>query len=125
MIDFNNASFIKLGAISPSQVDNSVGAILLGNESIVAAFKGVRDSVVFTNKRIIAINVQGITGKKVDYTSLPYKKITAYSIETAGVFDLDAELEIWFSGLGKIRLEFKGSVDLKAINRVISEYALD
>jgi len=75
------------------------------------SFKGMRDSVVFTNKRLIAINVQGLTGKKRDYTSLPYSKIQAWSIETAGRFDLDAELELWFSGLGRVRLDFKGQVD--------------
>lgn len=84
----------------------------------------MRDFVVFTNKRIITVNVQGLTGKKVDYTSLPYSKITAYSIETAGTFDLDSELELWFSGLGKVKLEFKGNVDIKEINRVISNHCL-
>lgn len=125
MIDFNNASYIKLGEVPLSKVEESVKDLIIDGEQLIAAYKGMRDSILFTNKRIIAINVQGITGKKVDYTSLPYKKITAYSIETSGVFDLDSELELWFSGLGKVRLEFKGKVDLRAINRVISSYALD
>ena len=63
------------------------------------------DSVIFTNKRLIAINVQGLTGKKRDYSSLPYSKIQAWSIETAGRFDLHDELELWFLGLGKVRLD--------------------
>jgi hypothetical protein len=61
----------------------------------------VRDFVVFTDKRLIAVNVQGMTGKKRDFTSLPYSKIQAFPIETADSFDLDAELDLWFSGLGK------------------------
>lgn len=76
---------------------------------MISCFKAVRDFVVFTDKRLVAVNVQGITGKKRDFTSLPYSKIQAFSIETAGTFDLDAELDLWFSGLGKVRLEFKGA----------------
>lgn len=60
----------------------------------------MREYVVFTSKRVIAVNVQGITAKKKDYTSLPFTKVQAFSLETAGTFDLDAELELWFSGLG-------------------------
>ena len=66
------------------------------------AYKGMRDYVVFTSKRIIAVNLQGMTGKKKDFTSLPMSKVRAFSMETAGTFDLDAELELWFSGLGKV-----------------------
>jgi hypothetical protein len=65
----------------------------------------VRDFVAFTNKRLIAVNVQGLTGKKRDYSSLPYNKIQAWSVDTAGTFDFDAELELWFSGLGKVHLD--------------------
>ena len=91
-------------------------------EAIVATFQGIRDGVVFTNKRIISINVQGLTGKKKDITSLPYSRIQAFSIETAGVLDLDSELELWFSGLGKVRFEFVARADVSLIARIISEY---
>lgn len=84
----------------------------------------MRDSVVFTNKRLITINVQGLTGKKRDYSSLPYSKVQAWSIETAGRFDLDAELELWFSGLGRVRLDFKGQVDIRAIGQLIGTHVL-
>lgn len=125
MIDFNNASYVKLGQVSIDSVTKTVSDIITDGENLVGAYKGVRDFVVFTNKRIITANVQGMTGKKIDYTSLPYKKISTYSIETSGVFDLDTELELWFSGLGKVRLEFRGSVDIKSINRLISQYTLE
>ncbi len=69
-------------------------------------------NVVFTDKRIIAVNVQGITGKKKDFTTLPYSKISAYSVETAGTFDLDSELDLYYSGVGRVRFEFKGSSDI-------------
>ena len=121
MIDFANSTIIKLG---PSQAGPDVGAMLINGEQVYRSFKGVRDSVHFTSKRIIAVNVQGITGKKTDYSSLPYSKIQAWSVETAGTFDRDCELEIWFSGLGKVRLEFSGSVDIKVLGQIIGDHVL-
>ncbi|PWU45308.1 cytoplasmic protein [Micromonospora globispora] len=91
---------------------------------MVSCFKAVRDFVVFTDKRLIAVNVQGITGKKRDFTSLPYSKIQAFSIETAGTFDIDAELDLWFSGLGKVRLEFKGGSDIRQLGHMVASYVL-
>lgn len=70
------------------------------------------------------MNVQGVTGKKQDFTSLPWSKIQAWSVETAGHFDLDAELDLWFSGLGRVRLEFKGQADIQALSKLIASYAL-
>lgn len=122
MIDFKNGSFFKL---HPSDTGaEMVAPILLPGENVVMSFKSVRDTVVFTDKRIITVNVQGITGKKKDFSSLPYAKIQAFSVETAGTFDLDSELELYFSGLGKVRLEFLGNVDISSICRFISEYVL-
>ena len=80
--------------------------------------------MIFTNKRIIAINVQGLTGKKKDLTSLPYAKIQVFSVETTGVLDLDCELELYFSGLGKVKFEFVGGFDIVAFNKLISNYVL-
>ena len=93
-------------------------------EEIIATFKGIRDGVVFTNKRIVAVNVQGLTGTKKDFSSLPYSKIQAFSVETAGVFDLDSELEIWFSGLGKVNFEFVSNANVSQICKMISEKVL-
>ena len=98
--------------------------MLVTGEQIVSTYQSIRDGVVFTNKRIIAINIQGLTGKKKDFTSLPYSKVQAYSVETAGHFDLDSELELWFSGLGKIKLEFMANANVSEICRMISEHVL-
>jgi len=98
--------------------------MLVADEQIIAAFKSIRDSVVFTNKRILAINVQGITGKKIDYTSLPYSKVQAFSIETAGVLDRDCELELYYSAVGKVKFEIRGSFDIVGFNRILSQYVL-
>ena len=124
MIDFKNAEFLKLKPVDDSTYSEAIAPMLVDDESIVGTFKAIRDGVVFTNKRIFVINVQGITGKKVDYTSLPYSKIQAYSVETAGVIDLDSELELWFSGLGKIKLEFVARADVGKICKMISERVL-
>ncbi|HPU58759.1 MAG TPA: PH domain-containing protein [Candidatus Avimonas sp.] len=124
MIDFQNGTFFKLSPVPVGNVLSTLQPLLIEGEQLIASFKGIRDSVTFTNMRIIAVNVQGITGKKKDYTSLPYSKIQAYSIESAGVFDIDSELELYFSGLGKVRFEFVGNVDTAAISRIISQFVL-
>lgn len=124
MIDFKNAEYLKLRPVDNSTFSSTIQPMFISGEQIIASFKTVRDGVVFTNKRIFAINVQGITGKKVDYTSLPYSKIQAFSVETAGVIDLDSELELWFSGLGKVKFEFVSRADVAEICRMISELVL-
>lgn len=101
-----------------------VSPLLIPTEQVVSGFKAVRDYVVFTDKRLIAVNVQGITGKKQDFTSLPYSTIQAFSVEAAGTFDLDAELDLWFSGLGKVRLEFKGECNIRGLGQMIASYVL-
>ena len=124
MIDFQNGTFVKLGQIDPRTLASELQPFLIQGESVHLAFKGMRDSVVFTDKRLISINVQGLTGKKRDYTSLPLGKIQAWSVETAGTFDLDSELDLWFSGLGRVRLEFKGNVDIRHISQLIGHHVL-
>ncbi|GHO57748.1 PH domain-containing protein [Ktedonobacter robiniae] len=123
MIDFQQG-FVKLAPINPEQIMPLLSPMIVDNESIVAAFRTVRDSVVFTDKRIIAINVQGITGKKTAYTSLPYSKVQAFSIETAGVLDRDCEIELYFSALGKVKFEIKGNFNIVHFNKILSQYVL-
>lgn len=122
MLDFQNGSVFKLK--SNDEYAGMVSDLLLDGERVLSAFKALRDGVVFTDKRIIAVNVQGITGKKKDFSSLPYSKITAFSVETAGSFDLDSELEMYFSGLGKVKFEFTGQTNIIELSKVIGSYAL-
>ena len=124
MIDFKNASFFKLKPVSDNDFAGMITPMFAPGEEIIQSFRGIRDGVVFTNKRIITINVQGITGKKKDFTSLPYSKIQAYSVESAGVFDLDSELDLWFSGMGRVRFEFVARANVSEICRIISERVL-
>jgi hypothetical protein len=124
MIDFQNAAYIKLGPWDVAEAQRDLAEVLIADEIVHLAFKGIRDSVTFTNKRLIALNVQGLTGKKKDYTSLPYGRIQAFSVETAGTFDLDSEMELWFSGLGRVKLEFTRGVDIRGLNRLIGDHVL-
>ena len=96
-----NASEIDL-----AKLGNEFAPVLIPGEGLEKAFRLIRDLVVFTNKRLIMVNKQGLTGTKVEYHSLPYRSITHFSIESAGHFDLDAELKVWMSGLHE-PFEFK------------------
>ncbi|MBQ7668041.1 MAG: PH domain-containing protein [Clostridia bacterium] len=124
MIDFKNKTLFKLKQESNEKGYESVSELLVENEQLVASFVSMRDRVVFTNKRIISINVQGFTGAKIDYTSIPYSKIQLFSVETAGTIDLDSELDIWLSSIGKIRFELTGNTDIRKVAKIIGEYVL-
>lgn len=126
-INFNEDSVWNLRAIKPESVRADVNGLLIGGEVIVSAFQTVRDQVVFTNKRIIAIDVQGVTGKRKSFTTLPYSKVQFFTIQTPGFMELfsDTELLLMFSNGFTAKFEFRGSVDIGQISRVISQYALD
>ena len=124
MIDFKNGSIIKLNMTNETGPAQDVQPLLVKNETIIRTYKSVRDYVMFTNKRIIAVNVQGITGKKKDFTSLPYSRIQVFSIETIGHFDLDSELELYFSSIGKIKFEFVGNCNIADIGKIIGTFIL-
>ena len=123
MIDFKNSSFIKLKKDRTSR-EAEVRPLLIPGERVIGSYTAMRDYLVFTDKRIISVNVQGFTGAKKDYTSLPYSKVSVFSVETAGTFDLDSELELYFSGVGKVKFEFSGASDIVAIGQAISCYVL-
>lgn len=124
MIDFANASYLKLRSVSNDTYESSISPFLVPDEKILATFQSIRDGLVFTSLRLITINVQGVTGKKKDFTSLPYNRIQAFSVETAGTFDLDSEMELWFSGMGRVKLEFTRSTDIAALCSLISSHTL-
>ena len=120
MIDFANKKFLKLKQ-DPSYA-RRVEPLLLHDEMILDSFKSVRDGLVFTDRRIISVNVQGLSGKKIDFTSIPYNKIGMFSVETAGTFDLDAELDIRVSGIpSMVRFEFRGKTNILEIAKYIAQ----
>ena len=120
MIDFTNKNIIKLKEISTRDGEKIIEKLLIPGEVVVFAFSSMRDKLIFTNKRIVAVNVQGITGSKIDYTSIPYSKIQTFSIETAGTFDLDAELDISLSPLGTIRFELSAQTNMRELGQHLS-----
>lgn len=125
MIDFQGESVVfKLKPIDLDEVREDFHRFLVDGEEVLAAFKTVRDQLVFTNKRFIAANVQGITGSKVDYTSIPYNKIQAFSVESSGTFDRDTEFQCYVSTLGRLSFEINGSFDIIEFNRVVSQHVL-
>lgn len=125
-ISFNQNSDFNLKPIDLASVRNEVNGLLISGEEAIMAFKTIRDQLVFTNKRIIAIDVQGITGKRKSFSTLPYSKIQYFSIQTPGFVELipDSELFIMFSNTFTAKFEFKGNVDIDKIGRMISEYVL-
>ena len=112
--------------IDVQKLENEFKEIITINEQIELAYKLVRDLYVFTNKRLILVDKQGITGKKVEYHSIPYKSISHFAVETAGHFDLDSELKIWISGnIEPIEKEFKKDSSIKAIQKTLAMYVLN
>lgn len=124
MIDFKNGSFVKLKRTGRFNNEATVGPLFIPGEQFIGEYQAMRDYVIFTDRRIIAVNVQGVTGKKKDFTTLPYSKIQLFSIETSGVLDLDSELELYYSGVGKIVFEFTGESDIVTIGQLIGQYIL-
>lgn len=119
-----DANIANLKEIELNAVRQEVQMFLVEGEDIIAAFQTVRDQVVFTTKRIIVVNVQGITGKKVSYISYPYAKVLYFGVETAGVMDIDSELILSFADGTKLQFDFKAKVDIKKICATISYYIL-
>ncbi len=119
-----DANLLNLKEINQNQVRPEVGSLLLPDESIVQCFMTVRDQVIFTDKRVFVVNVQGITGKKVSYFSYPYSKVQYFGIETAGVLDIDSELVMVFSNGARVQFDFRSQVDIRSICANISRYIL-
>lgn len=124
MINFQNGDIFKLRPCDLKKGYKLVNPLLIDDEEIAACFVTVRDYVVFTNKRIISVNVQGVSGAKKDFTSMPYRKIQTFSIETSGVFDVDCFMVIYFSHLGTVNFEFTGDTDIKNLCQIMSSYIL-
>ncbi len=125
-INFNQNSVFNLKPIEVENVRAEVQGLLVNGEDIIFAFQTIRDQLVMTNKRIIAIDVQGITGKRKSFSVMPYSKIQYFSIQTPGLIEIvsDSELFIMFSNGFTATFEFKGQVDIGRIGRLISEFVL-
>ncbi len=114
------------GTVSQEDLVKKYGQLLTDNEEIEMGFKLIRDTFIFTNKRLILVDVQGLTGSKTEYKSIAYKSITRFSVETAGTFDLDAELKIWVSSElnPSIVKQFNKSVNVYDVQKVLAHHVL-
>jgi hypothetical protein len=112
------------GEVSKEKLQTDYSKILMTTETVDLGFKLFRDTFMFTNKRLIIVDKQGLTGRKVEYLSLPYESISRFSLETTGTFDLDAELKIWISSeiLPSISKKFNKSVDVYEVQKLLTEY---
>jgi len=114
------------GTVQPEELIKKYGQLFIDGEEIELGFKLIRDTFIFTNKRLILIHVQGLTGSKTEYKSISYKSISRFSVETAGTFELDAELKIWVSSETQpsIVKQFNKSVNVYEVQKVLAFYVL-
>jgi len=111
--------------VDPTRIQQEFGQILAPGENVEHAYQLIRDYFVFTNKRFVLVDKQGMTGSKVEYHSIPYRSITHFSIETAGTFDLDAELKIWITGTPTpIQKQFNKKLSVYEVQAVLASYVL-
>lgn len=111
-----------------SKIDNAkiqaeFAKVLAPGESVEHAYKLFRDYFVFTSRRLVLVDKQGLTGSKIEYHSIPYKSITHFSVETAGTFDMDAELKIWISGTPTpVQKQFNKQLSIYEVQAVLAGY---
>ena len=117
---FGNAS-----EVDARDLQRDLNAILVEGEQVVRAFRIIRDLFIFTDKRLVLVDKQGLTGRKAEYHSIPYKSITHFSVETAGTFDMDSELKIYISSNPvPIEREFKRGTDLVGVQKMLAYFIL-
>ena len=116
-------SFASWTFMFECSVPQDVSNMLVPGEVAVCAYKTIRDIAVFTDKRLIVRDAQGITGHKVECYTLPYSSIIMYSTENAGHLDLNSEVEIW-TRAGKVKINLKRNVDIRALDKILATYIL-
>ena len=117
-------SFSVTSKEEPNASRDKIETILIDNEAIQLAYTHTRDKVWFTDKRIIAMDVKGLTGSKKSFKSFPYSKISSFEVETAGTFDGDCDFKIWVSGLGVFEIKFRKNLDIKEVGKFLSNQIL-
>lgn len=113
------------GTITPEAVVKDYEPLLADEETVEVGFKLIRDTFIFTDKRLIVVDKQGVTGKKTRYLSIPYTRISRFAVETAGHLDLDAELVIWVLGAEEpIRRTFSRDVNVYDLQKLLTEHVV-
>ena len=95
--------------------------LLMPDEIVEMEFFGIRDGAIFTDRRMLVMNAQGLLGRKLEFTSFPWRSITAFSVENSGTFDLDAEFKICGSGFGICEVQFSKGADVRAVLRYMND----
>ncbi|MFX4292515.1 PH domain-containing protein [Streptomyces bohaiensis] len=109
--------------VDPAAAQEEYARLFGQGERVYAAYLLVRDTILFTDRRLILVDKQGLTGKKVEYHSIPYRSITHFAVETAGTFDMDGELKIWLSGDSvPITKTFTKGVDIYEVQAILTQY---
>lgn len=109
--------------VSECEIPGDVAELLVPGEQPIAAYKTIRDSAIFTDRRLIVRDAQGITGKKVEIYSLPWKSVDMWSSENAGHIDINAEIELW-TRAGHMKVNLKKGIDIRKLDRLIASYVL-
>ncbi|WP_209331748.1 PH domain-containing protein [Lunatimonas salinarum] len=114
------------GVVDNNKLTAAYSKLLIEDEQIEIGFQLIRDTFIFTTKRLILIDKQGVTGRKTEYLSVTYKSISRFSVETAGTFDLDAELKIWVSSeqSPSIAKKFNKSVNVYEVQQLLAKHVL-
>lgn len=111
--------------IDAKKIQEEFGQLLAPGETVQQAYQLIRDYFVFTDRRLVLVDKQGFTGTKVEYHSVPYRSITHFSIETAGHFDMDAELKIWVTGqMAPIQKQFNKKLSIYEVQSVLANHIL-
>ncbi|MEW8978225.1 MAG: PH domain-containing protein [Symbiobacterium sp.] len=111
--------------VNPAEAQQEFSVILAPGEVVEKAYRLIRDMFLFTNRRLILVDKQGLTGRKIEYHSIPYRAITHFAVETAGHFDLDAELKLWITGTPEpIEKQFNRNLNIYELQRVLAQYVL-
>jgi len=112
--------------VNLEEIRKEFDPILLPDEELETAFRIFRDKWVFTSMRLIMLDVQGVSGVKREYHSIPYKSIVHFSVETAGTFDADCEMKLWVRGMNEpIKKEFMRDVDVKGLSKVLANHVMN
>lgn len=111
--------------VDPAKIQAEFSQVLAPGERVEHAYQLIRDYFVFTDKRFVLVDKQGLTGSKIEYHSIPYRSITRFSIETGGSLDMDAELRIWISGTpAPIQKQFNKKLNIYEVQSVLASYVL-
>ncbi len=113
--------FVGLSKVRVGDGQKEYDFLISDNETVLLEYKSIRDRLVVTNKKLLTIDAQGITGRKKEYMTIWLSSVTAFSCETAGTFDLDSELKVWSSGVGKLEYQFIKGTDIRELTKVLNE----